>query len=177
MTIVSLILLALLPLQVESSRFTVSIEGERVGTEESSVVRNGDGFLATGHTQLDVNSQRVDVRSRMELDANFNPIAYEFRSEDQVLNVDIAGQIAEIVYTEGGQRTPYDVRFPLGGMIVDDNLFHHYMLVLHRLGEAGGAVPVFVPQQITFGGARSRTCRRRVLRTAERESSVACDDG
>ena len=151
MTIVSLILRAILPLQVESSRFTVSVEGERVGTEEFSVVRNGGGFLATGHTRLDVNGQRVDVRSRMELDDNFNPITYEYRSGDQVLKVDIAGQVAEVEYTEGGRRTPYDVRFPLGGMIVDDNFFHHYMFVLYRLGEAGGTVPVFVPQQMTLG--------------------------
>ena len=151
MTLFSLILLAILPLQVESSRFIVSVEGERVGTEEFSVVRNGSGFLATGHTRLDVNGQRVDVRSRMELDDNFNPITYEYRSGDQALNVDIAGQVAEIEYTESGQRTPYDIRFPLGGMIVDDNFFHHYMFVLYRLGEAGGTVPVFVPQQMTLG--------------------------
>ncbi len=151
MTIISLILFAVLPLQVESASFTVSVEGERVGTEEFSVVRNGGGFLATGHTRLEVNGQSVDVRSRMELDDNFNPIAYEYRSGDQVLSVDIAGQVAEIEYTVGGQRTPYDVRFPLGGMIVDDNFFHHYMLVLYRLRGVGGTVPIFVPQQMTLG--------------------------
>jgi hypothetical protein len=151
MTIISLVLLAVLPLQVESSRFTVSIEGERVGTEEFSVVRIEGGFLATGHTRLEVNGQSVDVRSRMELDASFNPVAYEYRSGDQVLSVEILGQAAEIEYTVGGQRTPYDVRFPSGGMIIDDNFSHHYMLVLYRLGEAGGTVPVFVPQQMTLG--------------------------
>ncbi len=151
MTIISLLLLAVLPLQVETSRFTVSIDGERVGTEDFSLVRNGDGFLATGRTRLEVNGQRLDVRSRMELDDRFNPIAYEYRSSEQVLTVKFGGQVAEIEYTVGGQRTPYDVRFPLGGMVVDDNFFHHYMLVLYRLGEAGGAVPIFVPQQMTLG--------------------------
>ena len=105
MTIFSLILLAVLPLQVESARFTVSIDGERVGTEEFSVARNGNGFRATGHTRLEVNGQRVDVRSRMELDDGFNPIAYEYRSGEQVLTVDIEGQVAQIEYMVGGQRT------------------------------------------------------------------------
>jgi len=36
-------------------------------------------------------------------------------------------------------------------MIVDGNFSHHYMLVLYRLGEAEGTVPVFVPQQMTLG--------------------------
>ncbi len=151
MNFLVLMLLAVGPAQVENSRFTVSVDGERVGTEEFSLVRNGDGFLATGHTRLEINGQRVDVRSRMELDGGFNPIAYEYRSGDQVLSVEIAGQVAEIEFMVDGQRTPYEVRFPLGGMIVDDNFFHHYMLVLYRLGVRGGTVPVIVPQQMTLG--------------------------
>ena len=36
-------------------------------------------------------------------------------------------------------------------MIVDDNFFHHYILLLDRVGNSGGRVPVFVPQQLTVG--------------------------
>ena len=151
MTIASLVLLLVLPLQVENSSFTVTVNGERIGTEEFSIIRNGDGFLATGRTRLELNDQSIDARSRMELDERFNPIKYEYRSGNQVLNVEIEDQVAEIEYTVDGQRTPYDVRFPLGGTIIDDNFFHHYMLLLYRLGDAGGTVPVFVPQQMTLG--------------------------
>ena len=154
MTIVSFILLALLPLQVESSEFTVTVNGERIGSEEFSIIRNGDGFLATARTRLEFEGQEIDVRSRMELDEAFNPIAYEYRSGDQVLNIDIGEEVAEIEYTVGGERSPRDVRFPSGGMIVDDNFFHHYMLLLYHIGEFGGTVPVFVPQQMTLGPIR-----------------------
>jgi hypothetical protein len=151
MNFLALLLLAVLPLQAESSRFTVMVNGERVGTEEFSIVPSGDGFLATGRTRLEFNGQEIDVRSRMELDSAFNPLSYEYRSGEQTLSVEVGDGIARIAYTVDGERTPNDVRFPEGAAIIDDNFFHHYMLLLYRLGTEGGAVPVFVPQQMTLG--------------------------
>lgn len=151
MSLIALFLLAVLPLQVENSEFRVTVNGERIGTEEFAIARNGDGFVATGRTRLDFDGQRIDVRSRMRLDELFNPIEYEYRSGEQVLHVEIVDQVAVITFNVDGQRTSQDVRFPSGGMIVDDNFFHHYMLLLYRMRESGGIVPVFVPQQMTVG--------------------------
>jgi hypothetical protein len=151
MSLVSMIVLAILAFQVERSEFTISADGEKIGSEEFAIARNGDGFLATGRTRLEFNGQRFDARSRMELDATFRPISYEYSSGDQVLRVEIEEGSAEIVYTSDGGRTPQEIRFPAEGVIVDDNFFHHYLLLLYYLGGSGGSVPVFVPQQMTLG--------------------------
>ena len=137
--------------QADSAEFTISLNGLRVGTEEFSVLRRGDGFLATGRTELRVGGGTVVARSRMELDGDLNPVSYQYDSGDQTIRIDIDGQETRVDITVAGALTSYNVSFPPGGMIVDDNFFHHYALLLNRLGESGGTVPVFVPQQLTVG--------------------------
>jgi len=137
--------------QTESSEFTISLNGLRVGAEAFSVVRRGGGFLATGRTELRVGGSRVIAESRMELDADFNPLSYQFESGDQTIRMEIGEETTRVDISVAGDETSYDVRFPPGGMIVDDNFFHHYVLLLNHLGEGGGTLPVFVPQQLTVG--------------------------
>ncbi len=156
MNTLSLLILLLLPVQLESARFTVRVDGERVGTEEFSVSKDGSGFVARGHTRLRVEGNSVDVRSRMELDKDLNPTFYEYRSEETLIRVRLAGPVSEVEYTVEGQRTPYDVRIPTNGMIVDNNFFHHYLLLLYKVGSEGGELPVFVPNEMRLGSVRVR---------------------
>ena len=156
MSIVSLILLAVLPVQVESARFTILVNGEEVGTEEFTIEQSGDGFLARGRTRLEVDGQTIDVQSRMELDGDLNPISYEYRSAERVVRTEITDLFTEVQIIADGQTTPYDIRFPSDGVIIDDNFFHHHLLLLYRVGDLGGTVPVFVPQQMTLGGLQVR---------------------
>ena len=151
MSTLPLILTLLLPVQLESARFTVFVAGSKIGTEDFTISKRGDGFLALGRTRLEVEGETVDAESRMELDAELNPISYEYRSADRVIQVTIGEVLTEVEYTVGGQRTPYDIRFPDGAMIVDDNFFHHYLLLLYRENLNQSGVPVFVPQQMTLG--------------------------
>ena len=156
MSIVSLILLAVLPVQVESARFTILVNGEEVGTEEFTIEQSGDGFLARGRTRLEVDGQTIDVQSRMELDGDLNPISYEYRSAERVVRMEITDLFTEVQIIADGQTTPYDIRFPSDGVIIDDNFFHHYLLLLYRVGDLGGILPVFVPQQMTLGSLQVR---------------------
>ena len=34
---------------------------------------------------------------------------------------------------------------------MDNNFFSHYLLLLYKIGEAGGEVPIFVPQDMQLG--------------------------
>ena len=150
-----LLLTALLFLpQAESGQFEVSLNGQRIGTEQFSILRSGDGFLATGRMRFQVDGQSVEAESRMELDAALHPVSYEYRSGSRRISVDVGPETAEVEITVDGETTSVDVRFPSDGMIVDDNLFHHYLLLLHRLGAAGGEISVLVPQQLTMGTLR-----------------------
>ena len=48
---------------------------------------------------------------------------------------------------------PSKSEFPENGFIVDNNFFSHYLLLLYKVGEAGGAAAVFVPQDMQLGVA------------------------
>ena len=151
MSIVPLLLSLLFSVQLESARFQILVEGRNVGTEEFSIGRNGEGYIARAHTRLVVDGTALDAESRMELDQELNPISYEYRSGAKIIRVDIGDELAAVEFIVDGHSTPYDVRLPAGAMIIDDNFFHHYLLLLYKAGESGGRVPVFVPQQMTLG--------------------------
>jgi hypothetical protein len=151
MSIVPLLLLLLFSVQLESARFQILVEGRNVGTEEFSIGRNGESYIARARTRLVVEGTALDAESRMELDHELNPISYEYRSGAKIIRIDIGDELAAVEFIVDGQSTPYDVRLPAGAMIIDDNFFHHYLLLLYKAGESGGSIPVFVPQQMTLG--------------------------
>jgi hypothetical protein len=137
--------------QSGSGEFTISVNGMTLGSEQFSILRSDGGFVATGRTRLRVNGGSVEAESRMRLDAELNPLSYEYTSGGQSLRLDIGAEVARVEVTVDGEATSYDIVFPAGGMIVDDNFFHHYLLLLDRVGEDGGSLQVFVPQQLTVG--------------------------
>lgn len=150
MSAVVLAVLLWLP-QSGSGEFTISVNGMTLGSEQFSILRSDGGFVATGRTRLRVNGGSVEAESRMRLDAELNPLSYEYTSGGQSLRLDIGAEVARVEVTVDGEATSYDIVFPAGGMIVDDNFFHHYLLLLDRVGEDGGSLQVFVPQQLTVG--------------------------
>lgn len=155
MTTVLLAVLLWLP-QAGNGEFTISANGARVGTEQFSVSENRSGFLATGRTRFQINGETVEAESRMQLDSDLNPVSYEYQSGDRSLRMEIGDPATEVRVTVGGEVTSYEIIFPAGAMIVDDNFFHHYQLLMDRLGENGGFIEVFVPQQLTVGTLEMR---------------------
>lgn len=143
-------------LQTGSGEFTISLDGQRIGTEEFSISRTAGGFVATGRTRLRVNGQNVEAQSRMELDASLNPTSYEFRSGNRNLQMEIGDPVTNVRVTIDGEVTSYQILFPAGAVIIDDNFFHHYALLMERVGDQGGEVEVFVPQQLTVGTVQVR---------------------
>lgn len=143
-------------IQTGSGEFTISVDGQRIGTEEFSISRTAGGFVATGRTRLRVNGQNVDASSRMELDRNLSPTSYEFRSGNRTLQMEIGDPATDVRVTVDGEVTSYQILFPPGAVIIDDNFFHHYALLMERVGQEGGEVEVFVPQQLTVGTVQVR---------------------
>jgi hypothetical protein len=53
------------------------------------------------------------------------------------------------------------VRFPVNGIIIDNNFFHHYALLLYRTGLNSTAIPALVPQELTVGQITVRSLGNR----------------
>jgi hypothetical protein len=137
--------------ELESATFTVSVDGNVIGTEEFSILRSGDGYLTQATTRFQLDGQTVRADSTLRLDAGLRPLSYEYRSGDQRLEFTIAEPTTEVRISVNGSDRALDLRLPADGAIIDDNFFHHYLILLYRFGGSGGMVPTFVPQQMTLG--------------------------
>jgi hypothetical protein len=141
----------LLPIQAGSGQFTIYQNGIKIGTEEFSISLRQGGYVAEGRTRLSVGNQNFDLRSRMELNNDLKPTFYEYQSRGNVIRLKIDHPVSELEFTVDGKTQPHDIRFPADGIILDDNFFHHYLILLYRPGIAGASVSAFVPQQMTLG--------------------------
>jgi hypothetical protein len=151
-TIALLILLAgaSLDVKTESSRFTITQNGKKVGTEEFSITaRKGGGYIAEGSTKL--NSESSAIKSRMELDEQLRPISYEYRRGAGVIRMKIDKPLSEYETGTGDKLTSINFRFPENGFIVDNNFFHHIQLLLYKLDRKGGEATIVVPQDMNLG--------------------------
>ena len=147
-----LLLLLLAPVKPEHGRFTITKDGRRVGTEEFSVSRRGSGYLVEGKTTIG----DLVKSSRMELDANLVATSYEASSRDGSIRVKITPPISELESVVNGQTSSADFRFPEGGVILDNDFFHHYLVLLYRV-DGQKSFSVFVPQDLRVGTATVRS--------------------
>ena len=150
------LLILLAPIKIESGHFTIYQDGKKIGTEEFSVSQRSGGYLALGHTQISVGTQMFDLRSHMELDPQLKVTFYEFRSNGNVVHLKVGKPISDLEFTIDGKTQPHEVNFPGDGAIIDDNFFHHYLILLYRAGAKETTVATFVPQQMTIGALTVR---------------------
>jgi hypothetical protein len=136
----------------ETAQFTIYQNGKKIGVEEFTISAHGGGYLAEGRTEM--MGDPTPITSRMELDEKLNPTSYEYQRGDGAINVKFAKPTSEYETTSGGKQSTIDFRFPDGGFVVDNNFFHHVLLLLYKAGVNGGAIPIFVPQDMRLGEAK-----------------------
>jgi hypothetical protein len=146
--------LLLAPIKPETGHFTIYQDGKRIGTEDFSVAPRQQGYLVEGRTSIG----DVNISSRMELDEKLIPTTYEYSSRQGTIRVKIATPLSEL--SIGGGENSMDFRFPEGGVILDNNFFHHYLILLYRaqaVQVAQNMFAVFVPQDMKVGTVTVRT--------------------
>jgi hypothetical protein len=143
-------LLLLGPVTLESGKFNITREGKKVGTEQFTVsARRGGGYLVESKTQL--SGDKSIQSSRMELDEKLVPLSYEYTRGNGIIRVKIEQPTSEYETEADGKKSTIDFKFPENALIIDNNFFAHYLLLMYRIGESGGELPVFVPQDIQLG--------------------------
>jgi hypothetical protein len=143
-------LMLLGPVTLESGKFTVTQDGRKVGTEQFTIsARPGGGYIAEAKIQL-VGDSTVQS-SRMELDEKLIPISYVYTRGKGAIRLKITQPSIEYETESEGKKSTINLKFPENAAIVDNNFFSHYLLLLYKVGEAGGELPIFVPQDIQIG--------------------------
>ena len=142
------------PVKPESGKFTIYQDGKRLGTEQFTITAIKGGYRAEAETQMA--GEPEPIKARMELDEQLNPLSYEYTRGAGTIRVKVDKPLSEIETSANGQTSSIDFRFPEGGFIVDNNFFHHFLLLFYKVGLTGSTLSVFVPQDMQMGSATIR---------------------
>src|SRR5437667_8988645 len=129
MNIFLTVLLLFAPVKVEQGRFTIFKDGKRMGTEEFSVARRGSGYVVEGKTTIGNDI----ISSQMELNEKLSVTSYRASSREGSIQLKVTPPVSELQSIVKGKPSTADFRFPEGGVILDNNFFHHYLILLYRL--------------------------------------------
>jgi hypothetical protein len=145
----------------DKGRFRVVLDGQPTGTEDFSIVRSGNEWIARGAVEIPGEGGVSKLTSKLRLAANGAPLEYEY-DWSPVNGKKIA---AVVTFQDGTARvetqfqgtTPFvqEFKFDSPRVAVLDNNLHHQYAVLARLydWEKKGAqdIPVLIPQLQTPG--------------------------
>jgi hypothetical protein len=138
--------------------FVISLAGRPVGTEKFKIHSSLGKVEARGEIRLRIeqNGKTVDVQSfpDLVLDPQLRPVTYTWNQkgpQSSRLEVDFSAKVARVRYkTISGNEDNRDFELPPDVVVLDDNVVHHYQLIIARYQAMGGGkqtFPVFVPQE------------------------------
>ena len=153
MSLLLSLLLLFAPIKVEQGRFNISREGKRIGTDEFAITMRGANYVIDGKVTIG----DLTVSSKMEVDEKLLPVSYEVSSPQGKIQLQVTPPISELKSIVGGQTSSADFRFPEGGVILDNNFFHHYLILMYRVHAGQNDFGVFVPQDRSVGSAKVRS--------------------
>jgi hypothetical protein len=146
------LVLLLAPIKIETGQFNIVQDGKKIGTEQYSVTKIQTGYRIEGRTTLD------NISSKMEVDENLVPTFYEYTKGQGTIRVKVNSPVSELESTApGAQPETIDFRFPERGIILDNNFFHHFLILLYRFQSGDRMFSVFVPQDMRVGSASVRS--------------------
>ena len=142
--------------------FLISLAGQPVGTEKFRIHSSQSKVVAQGEIRLNIeqNGKKVTMQSfpDLVLDPQLNPVTYTWNQKGQQssrLEVDFGGKFAKARYTTtDGKEDDRDFELPKDVAVLDDNVVHHYQLIVARFQALGGgkqSLRVFVPQEALPG--------------------------
>ncbi len=156
------LLLLLAPVKLEHGRFTILKDGKKVGFEDFSIAKRGAGYSVEGKITLG----DVMISSQMELDDKLAVVSYQVSSREGSIAVKVTRPVSELQTVVNGETSSADFRFPEGGVVLDNNLFHHYLILLYRAQAGQNSFSVFVPQDMRVGTATVRSTAPRTYELA-----------
>ncbi|MBI1941360.1 MAG: hypothetical protein HYS33_07635 [Acidobacteria bacterium] len=146
----------------DEGTFIIYLGGRQIGTEKFSIRTARNKVIAEAQIEMrverDGKSYQFKTSPKLVLNANLEPETYAWNqkgSESSRLEVDFRASPARVRYhTVGGDADLRDFELPRGVIVLDDNVVHHYQLVVERFQLAAGknqSFPAFIPQEALPG--------------------------
>ena len=95
----------------------------------------------------------MTIASLLEVTEKLIPVSCEARSTGGTTRVTVGSPTSELQTVVNGETSSADFRFPDLGVILDNNLFDHYLILMYRVQIGQTDFPVFVPQDRRIGNA------------------------
>jgi hypothetical protein len=139
----------------DKGKFVISVDGAPVGTEDFSIARVGNDWIAKGTTEIHAGPDTSRVTGELRLNGAVQPLQYvcSTASGKKITSATIfAGASAHVTLDLGDGKDPIrqDFTFTLPVVVLDDNLYYHYEILARAYNwKTGGAqtFAVFIPQE------------------------------
>ncbi len=108
-------------LQPDKGKFSLLLDGKKVGQEDFEIAPSGAGWLARGSTTIKSDSGETKVTGNLTLQPDGSPIAYDWTSQTDKTNsahIIFANGIAKITLEMQGAR-PYEQSLTFGALIIN----------------------------------------------------------
>lgn len=147
----------------ENGAFRIVFGGEQIGEEKFQIAESPSSIKATAEVRLTIDREKEKVvfilKPVLTLSKSFEPSDYQVTQEDGVLKrtvrVVFKADKSERIYEAGSEHDSREIALKKDVLILDDNAFHHYILLTRRFDFVKGGVQefsAFVPQQFLAGG-------------------------
>src|SRR5262249_4300237 len=147
-----LLLLLPAPVKTEHGRFNIVKDGQTLGTDEFTIGRHEANYVLEGKTTIG----DTIISSRMELTDKLAVVSYEATSAGGKIRVKVDSPVSELQSVVNSETSTADFRFPEKGVILDNNFFDHYLILMYRVQAGENKFAVFVPQDRSVGSATVR---------------------
>ena len=146
----------------EQGNFKILYGEEVIGQEKYQIVREGDSFKASAeiHLTVDRGSEKVtfSIRPLLQLSKNYEPLVYQILQESggnkMKARVNFKPGMSQAIYETGKEADHREIELRKDVLVLDDNVFHHYVLLARRFDYSKGGTQefsAFVPQQFMAG--------------------------
>jgi hypothetical protein len=147
----------------ESGTFRIYFSGAEIGQEKFQITESGSSVRASAETRLTIERDKEKVsfliRPVLEFSRFFEPVSYEIGQESgpnkTKARITFKGPKSDAIYESGKETDARQIDLQKDVLVLDDNVFHQYIILAKRYDFAKGGIQefsAFVPQQFIAGG-------------------------
>ena len=141
--------------------FELYAAGKNIGTEKFEIRTRPDAVEAMGEIRLRVEQDGKTMEMRtspsLVLDLQLHPLSYTWSqkgAQSSQISVDFRSSPARTRLKTASGEEKRDFKLPKDVLVLDDNVLHHYQLVVDRYDQAAGGkqtFQAFIPQEALPG--------------------------
>ncbi len=142
--------------------FKIFSDGQLVGKETFQISGDSMNFKASGETLLVLERMKekvtFNIKANYQFARNFEPLAYQVVQEagGNIVKASVKFKAGgcEVVYETGKEADRRTIELPRDVLVLDDNVYHHYIVLARRYDYLKGGdqqFSAFIPQQYLSG--------------------------